>query len=107
MRSENLFPEIVSYVQESANYLPIIDIKKVDNFIFSVGFEGRVCKWDARKLEAPIIIQDLYCINEQQNLTQLEAMPLGFEICPGNGDLIYVNTIEGSVYELLLTPNSL
>lgn len=34
-------------------------------------------------------------------------MPLGFDICPGNKDHIYVNTSEGSVYEMLLTPNSL
>lgn len=79
----------------------------MDNFIFTVGFEGRICKWDSRKLQQPIIIQDLYCVNEQQNLTQLEAMPLGFDISPGNNDLIYVNTIEGCVYEMLLTPNSL
>lgn len=46
-------------------------------------------------------------MNELQNTTQLESMPLGFDISPGNNDLIYVNTIEGSVYEMLLSPNSL
>ena len=34
-------------------------------------------------------------------------MPLGFDICPGNNDIIYVNTVEGSVYEMQLTPNAI
>ena len=107
LRTNRNLPNLTSLVSEKSNFLPIIDIKKKDNFLYTVGLEGRFCKWDPKKLEQPIIYKDLFCKSDNQNIARLEAMPLGFDIESGDANTIYINTAEGSIYEMLLTPNSL
>ena len=65
LRTQEKLPDLVSLVSENSNFLPIIDLKKKDQFLFSIGLEGRICKWDARKLEQPIMIQDIFCLSEK------------------------------------------
>jgi hypothetical protein len=107
LRTPDNLPNLTSLVSDKSNYLPIIDIKKKDDFLFTLGLEGRICKWDPKKLEEPIIYKDLFCKSDNQNIARLEAMPLGFDIECGESSNIFINTAEGSVFEMLLTPNSL
>lgn len=106
LKSDRNLPESVSKVSPDSNFLPIIDLKKIGSNLFSIGQEGRICKWDARKLDEPIFHLDLFCQTDNNNIAQLEAMPFGFEFDPSDPDTIFVNTFEGSVYELLMTPNA-
>ncbi len=107
LRSDKKLPDLISLVSEKSHFLSVIDLKKKGNFLFSVGMEGRICKWDMKKLEQPILFQDVFCLSDNHNIAQIESMPLGFEIEPDDSETIYINTAEGSVYEMLLTPNSL
>lgn len=106
LRSQKSLPDTLSKLTETSNYLSIIDLKKNRTNLFTVGQEGRVCKWDARKLEEPIFHIDLFCLTDNNNIAQLEAMPFGFEFDPSDPDILFVNTFEGAVYELLMTPNA-
>ena len=49
----------MSIVSENSNFFSLIDLKLIDNFLFTIGFEGRICKWDSRKLDKPIILHDI------------------------------------------------
>lgn len=106
LRTEKTAPDMISKIGEKSNYLPIIDIKKRGDEVFTVGLEGRICKWDARKFEEPLFFFDTLCLSEGNSLAQLESMPMSMEMDPVEKDLIYVTTFEGSVYELLIGPNN-
>lgn len=106
LRSQKSLPDTLSKLTDTSNYLSIIDIKKHKTNLFTVGQEGRVCKWDVRKLDEPIFHHDLFCVADNNNIAQLESMPFGFEFDPSDPDKLFINTFEGSVYELLMTPNA-
>lgn len=106
LRTQKSLPDTLSKLNDTSNYLSIIDIKKNRTNLFTVGQEGRVCKWDVRKLDEPIFHIDLFCLADNNNIAQLESMPFGFEFDPSDPDTLYVNTFEGTVYELLITPNA-
>jgi WD40 repeat protein len=106
IRTEKANPDLISKITEKANYLPIIDIKKRSEEVFTVGLEGRICKWDARKLEEPLFSFDLLCVPEGNSLAQLEAMPMSLELDPADKEILFVTTFEGSIYELMVNPNN-
>ena len=106
LRTQRPLPDTLSKLTDTSNYLSIMDIKKIKTNLFTVGQEGRVCKWDVRKLDEPIFHLDLFCVADNNNIAQLESMPFGFEFDPSDPDKLFVNTFEGSVYELLMTPNA-
>lgn len=101
LRTQRALSEVTTKVGEKSNYLPVIDLIKNGNFAFSLGLEGRLCKWDLRKFEEPILFHDIY--SENDNITKLEAMTLGLIADPNDPDTLFVNTAEGSILEFLLT----
>lgn len=106
LRTQKSLPDTLSKLTDTSNYLSIVDIKKNKTNLFTVGQEGRVCKWDVRKLDEPIFHIDLFCVADNNKIAELESMPFGFEFDPSDPDKLFVNTFEGTVYELLMTPNA-
>lgn len=61
LRSDKQLPDLISRVSEKTNFLPIIDIKTQGQFLYSLGLDGRFCKWDSRRPEEPFSFIDMFC----------------------------------------------
>jgi len=48
-------PDQLSLVSMTSSSLAIMDLKKIDNLIYTLGKDGKIAKWDYRKLEKPIV----------------------------------------------------
>lgn len=59
LKSNQRKPNQLSFVSPTSSYLPLAGIKKIDKIIYTIGHEGRLARWDTRKLEKPIIMTDI------------------------------------------------
>ena len=76
-------------------------------FLYSVGQEGRVCKWDCKKLDEPLLYLDIYEKNTSSEIAQMEIIPLHFAINRPESRKMVISTFENSVYEVELQDNEL
>ena len=72
-----------------------------------MGQEGRVCKWDSKKLDEPLLHLDIYEKNTSSEIAQMEIIPLHFAINRPESRKMLIATFENSVYEVELQDNEL
>lgn len=106
IRTQKPAPNEMSSPKDKISFMPVIDLKKRENDIFSVALDGRILKYDARKLYEPVFFLDLFVMTESHSIVKLESMPSSMEFDPLDPEILYVTTTEGTVYEVGINQNS-
>lgn len=106
VRTHKPAPNDMSSPKDKISFMPVIDLKKRENDIFSVALEGRIHKYDARKMYEPVFSMDLFVVSESHSIVKLESMPSSMEFDPLDPEILYVTTTEGTVYEIGINQNS-
>lgn len=106
LRSSRQTPDDMTSPRDKIAFMPVIDLKKRDNDIFSVAQEGRIHKYDARKLYEPVFSMDLFVVSESHSIVKLESMPSSLEFDPLDSEILYVTSTEGTIYEIGINQNS-
>ena len=75
--------------------------------MYSVGQEGRICKWDSKKMDEPLLHLDIYEKNTSSEIAQMEIIPMDFAIARPEARRMLIATFENSVYEVELQDNEL
>jgi hypothetical protein len=96
----------MSSPKDKISFMPVIDLKKRENDIFSVALEGRIHKFDARKFYEPVFSMDMFVMSESHTIVKLESMPTSLEFDPLDPEILYVTTTEGTIYEIGINQNS-
>lgn len=106
LRAQKQTPDSMSSPRDKIAFMPVIDLKKRENDIFAAALEGRLYKYDARKLYEPIFYMDLFVVSESHSIVKLETMPTSLEFDPLDPEILYVTTTEGTIYEIGINQNS-
>jgi WD40 repeat protein len=106
LRTQKPAPDAMSSPKDKISFMPVIDLKKRENDIFSVALEGRIHKFDARKFYEPVFSMDMFVMSESHTIVKLESMPTSLEFDPLDPEILYVTTTEGTIYEIGINQNS-
>lgn len=106
LRSSKQIPDSMTSPRDKIAFLPIIDLKKRDFEIFAVAQEGRIHKFDIRKLYEPVFSMDLFIVSDSHSIVKLESMPSCLEFDPFDPETLYVSSTEGTVYEIGINQNN-
>ena len=106
LRTQKPNPNSMSSPRDKIAFMPVIDLKKRENSIFSIALEGRIHKYDARKLDEPIFSMDLFVVSDSHTIVKLESMPTSLEFDPLDPEIAYVTTSEGTIYEIGINQNN-
>ena len=106
VRSHKHTPDAMTSPREKIAFMPVIDLKKKEHSIYAVALEGRIHKYDSRKLDEPIFSMDMFVVSDSHTIVKLESMPTSLEFDSIDPEILYVTTSEGTIYEIGINQNS-
>ena len=80
---------------------------KQGNYLLTMGQEGRLCRWDCKKLDEPLLFLDIYENDTKSEIAQMEIIPMDFVTDEPINRKMYIATFENSVYQIDLLDNEL